>query len=87
MAKLRAAIVAPLDDKLYRLDADEIAFYKVRTGIHDEAALKEHVVQVQHEAYQVSIVVNAAPCRTSMTPGRSSRMCASAGSVSQSASS
>ena len=46
MAKLHAAIAAPLDDKLYRLDPDEIAFYKAKTGFHDEAALKEHVVKV-----------------------------------------
>ncbi|KZT67007.1 hypothetical protein DAEQUDRAFT_813157 [Daedalea quercina L-15889] len=53
MAKLHAAIAAPLDDKLYHLDPDEVAFYKQKTGIDDEAALKEHIVQIQREAYQV----------------------------------
>lgn len=88
MAKLHAAIAAPLDDKLYRLDADEIAFYKAKTGIHDEAALKEHVVKVQQDAYQVSIVVGFSlrrvRCSTSMIFGRSSRIFVSAGSPSRS---
>ncbi|KAH9928839.1 uncharacterized protein B0H18DRAFT_1094050 [Fomitopsis serialis] len=53
MNKLHAVIAAPLDDKLYHLDADEITFYKQKTGIHDETVLKEHIVQVQHEAYEV----------------------------------
>ncbi|EPS99795.1 hypothetical protein FOMPIDRAFT_1163729 [Fomitopsis schrenkii] len=53
MDKLHAALHAPLDDKLYRLDAEETAFYKAKTGIDDDDKLKEHIVQVQRDAYQV----------------------------------
>jgi len=37
----------------YSLDPDELAFFKQETGIQDEAALKEHILTVQAEAYKV----------------------------------
>ncbi|KAI0961092.1 hypothetical protein AcV7_000286 [Taiwanofungus camphoratus] len=45
--------IVPLDDKFYALDAEELAFYKAQTGIHDEDALKQHIMRVQADAYQV----------------------------------
>ena len=65
MTKLHAALRAPLDDKLYSLDAEEIAFYKEKTGIHDDGKLKEHVVRVQHDAYEVRIALAIGLCRSS----------------------
>ncbi|KAG2133666.1 uncharacterized protein EDB93DRAFT_862090 [Suillus bovinus] len=44
----------PLDDSLYRLDAEEIAFLRRQTGIQDEVALKTHIIEVQEEAYKVA---------------------------------
>lgn len=43
----------PVDDSLYRLDPEEIAFFKRQTGLQDEGALKAHIIDVQKEAYQV----------------------------------
>ncbi|KAI0932684.1 hypothetical protein AcW2_001238 [Taiwanofungus camphoratus] len=45
--------IVPLDDKFYALDAEELAFYKAQTGIHDDDALKQHIMRVQADAYQV----------------------------------
>ena len=82
MAKLHAHIGAPLDDKLYRLDAEEVAFYKGKTGIQDDLALREHIIKVQQDAYQVSLVVHVGLCAEvdHGTLSRSSRICASVGS-------
>ena len=41
-------------EKFYNLNEQELAFFKSATGIHDEAALKEHIIAVQREAYAVS---------------------------------
>lgn len=43
-----------MDDSLYCLDPEEIAFFKRQTGIQDEAALKTHIIDVQKEAYKVA---------------------------------
>ncbi|KAG0699317.1 hypothetical protein DFH29DRAFT_983577 [Suillus ampliporus] len=44
----------PLDDSLYFLEAEEIAFFKRQTNILDEVALKTHIIDVQKEAYKVA---------------------------------
>lgn len=43
----------PLDDSLYCLDPEEIAFFRRHTGIQDEVDLKTHIIDVQREAYKV----------------------------------
>jgi hypothetical protein len=43
----------PLDDSLYSLDVDELAFFHEQTGIKDDAKLKEHIIAVQEKAYEV----------------------------------
>ncbi|RPD58757.1 hypothetical protein L226DRAFT_575992 [Lentinus tigrinus ALCF2SS1-7] len=45
-------------EKFYKLDEQELEFFRMGTGIHDEAALKEHMVRVQREAY----AIHAFPC-------------------------
>lgn len=51
MVALNSGLV--LDDAGYRLDEEESAFYKARTGIEDDVKLKEHLVRVQAEAIAV----------------------------------
>lgn len=45
----------PLDKKFYslRVDADELEFFKLHTGIMDEMALKDHIIAIQARAYEV----------------------------------
>ena len=45
--------VNPLDESLYDLDEEGLAFMRTQTGIEDEAELKKHVLAVQAEAYKV----------------------------------
>ena len=45
----------PLDNILYSLDPDGLAFFQKHTGIQDERKLKDHIIAVQRKAYQVSI--------------------------------
>lgn len=42
-----------LDDTGYGLDEEESKFFKSRTGIQDDAQLKEHLLKVQAEALAV----------------------------------
>jgi hypothetical protein len=42
-----------LNESLYKLDADEKAFFKEQTGIVDDEELKRHIIRVQREAYAV----------------------------------
>lgn len=42
-----------LNEELYKLRADEIAFYKAQTGIDDDEALRRHILACQAEAYKV----------------------------------
>ncbi|KAI0066448.1 hypothetical protein BV25DRAFT_1820396 [Artomyces pyxidatus] len=42
-----------LDESLYGLDAVESAFFKQQTGIQDDAELKEHLLQIQADAYEI----------------------------------
>ncbi|KAF9465289.1 hypothetical protein BDZ94DRAFT_1214767 [Collybia nuda] len=43
----------PLDERLYSLAEDDLAFFKAQTGIEDEVTLKEHIISVQKKAYEV----------------------------------
>ncbi|KAG2140080.1 hypothetical protein DEU56DRAFT_292200 [Suillus clintonianus] len=44
----------PLDDSLYYLESEEIAFFRRQTNIQDEVALKTHIIDIQKEAYKVA---------------------------------
>jgi hypothetical protein len=46
-------VKVPLDENMYSLKEEEIAFYKQQTGIQDDEELKQHVLAVQKEAYDV----------------------------------
>jgi hypothetical protein len=43
-----------LDPNLYRLNQEELALLKQLTKINDEDRLKEHVMGIQREAFEVS---------------------------------
>lgn len=43
----------PLDESLYSLTGDELAFYQQQTGIDAEDELKKHILAVQAKAYDV----------------------------------
>ncbi|KAI0365628.1 hypothetical protein BV20DRAFT_1038809 [Pilatotrama ljubarskyi] len=43
----------PIDETLYSLEGEELAFMKAQTDIQDEEELKKHVLAVQKEAYAV----------------------------------
>jgi len=45
--------VAPPDEKFYQLDEQELAFFKSQTGIEDDEKLKQHIVKVQRDAFEV----------------------------------
>ena len=49
----REFVAYPLDDTLYTLGEEEIAFFKSQTGIDDEEELKRHILRLQKEAYEV----------------------------------
>lgn len=44
-----------LDERLYSLQGDELAFFQAQTGIQDEAELKKHIITIQEKAYDVKI--------------------------------
>lgn len=54
MATLSTSI-PPLDEQLYGLDSEELAFLMGQTQIMSELALKKHVLEVQAAAYQVLV--------------------------------
>ena len=49
----RDFMIMPLDPSLYKLEEDEAAFFKQATGIQDDEELKQHILRVQAEAYEV----------------------------------
>ncbi|SJK99966.1 uncharacterized protein ARMOST_03277 [Armillaria ostoyae] len=51
-------VTRQLDPTLYELADNETAFFKAQTGIQDDAALKNHILTIQEEAYKV----NPYPC-------------------------
>lgn len=42
-------------EKFYKLDEQELEFFRTTTGIQDEVALKVHMIRVQQEAYAVRL--------------------------------
>ena len=55
--------VLRLDPSLYKLGDEEAAFFKQTTGIKDSDELKQHILQVQKEAYAVRAVTCPRPSR------------------------
>jgi hypothetical protein len=47
-------IILPLDNELYVLEPDEVAFLLAETRIDTEEALEKHLLDVQAKAYKVS---------------------------------
>ena len=45
--------IKALDERLYNLHDEERSFFKEQSGIQDDEELKEHIFQVQAEAYKV----------------------------------
>lgn len=43
-----------LDPSLYAPSPEEVAFLKSQTGIQDDEELKQHILAVQREAWEVS---------------------------------
>lgn len=56
----RDFLVLPLDPSLYKLEEDEAAFFKQATGIPDDELLKQHILRVQVEAYEVELFAGGA---------------------------
>lgn len=53
MSKVLSVGVWQLDPDFYRPTEAEVAFFKCQTGIDDDEELKEHIVKIQHEAWDV----------------------------------
>jgi hypothetical protein len=47
--------VLPLDPDLYWMQDSEREFFRAHTGIQDDEELKRHVLDVQRQAYSVSV--------------------------------
>ena len=47
----------PLDHSLLVLNPDTETFFKAETGIQDTGKLREHIIEVQKEAFKVSLYV------------------------------
>lgn len=45
--------IPPLEPSLYALSTESLAFFKSTTGIGDDDELKEHIMNVQAQAYAV----------------------------------
>lgn len=54
MSEVPSAAVSRFDFDFYCPTEAEVAFFKSQTGIHDDKELKEHIVKIQHEAWDVS---------------------------------
>ena len=50
----------PLDPSLYKLEEDEATFFKQATGIPDDEELKQHILRVQADAYEVHFFITLA---------------------------
>lgn len=70
-------VTYPLDATFYNLGEQEIAFFKSHTGINDEEELKQHILRVQKEAYEVGLF--SRPTLEPLTPGRYTRTLPSVG--------
>jgi hypothetical protein len=49
------ASVPKLNPDFYKPRPQDIAFFRQQTGIHDDELLKQHILQVQAEAYKVHL--------------------------------
>lgn len=49
------AVLGTLDPSLYRISEDEAVILKECTGIKDDEGLKQHILQVQVEAFAVRL--------------------------------
>ena len=49
--------VLPLDPSIYYLQDDEKAFYKTHMGIQSDDELKQHIINVQNQAYSASYLM------------------------------
>lgn len=49
------AVLRTLDPSLYRIAAEEARILKECTGIKDDEDLKQHILQVQAEAFAVRL--------------------------------
>ena len=47
--------VPALDERLYSLDSDELAFLLTETHFRSESDLKSHLLDLQAKAYKVSV--------------------------------
>lgn len=56
----RDFLVMPLDPSLYKLEEDEATFFKQATGIPDDEELKQHILRVQADAYEVHFFITLA---------------------------
>ena len=45
---------SPLDPSFLVLGEDELAFFKAQTGIHEVEQLRQHILRIQKEAYEIS---------------------------------
>ena len=54
IGKTKSELRGALDPSLYSPSSAEISFLKSQTGIRDDDELKEHVLNVQKEAWEVS---------------------------------
>ena len=50
-----------LDEIFYSPTSEELSFFLTETGIHDEAVLKSHLIDVQARAYAVSFLAIFCP--------------------------
>ncbi|KAL4254522.1 hypothetical protein ABKN59_003241 [Abortiporus biennis] len=50
---MKTVLAIPLKPELLHLDEDELAFYKKKTGIEDTEELKQNIIKIQEEAYEV----------------------------------
>lgn len=56
MSDSATTVDSELNPNLYRPTEDEVAFFKFQTGIQGEEELKQHILKIQQEAWDVSSV-------------------------------
>jgi hypothetical protein len=56
-----------IDERYYSPTPEELSFFLTETHIHDEVALKSHLIDVQARAYAVSLIVTSYVALTYVT--------------------
>jgi hypothetical protein len=51
---LHAESIPAADTSLYKITAEEVAFFKTQIGLDDDEELKRHILGVQAKAYKAS---------------------------------